>query len=204
MKAILFFSDINNTMTISPILSGTEYKKEIEFFVEKLNQIKEIYDASKVMISFSTSYRIGQFEKVRELLDLLFVQASENGLNLELSKVFMSDGELKFEGNYNEFQIEEVKSGDRLVQLANHIKQLKKENVEVIWTGYADDNYPVHEHGEERLKNLGVNVFYNGFMPTVFGANVLDENVFVSSKPTIIGLNEAMGNFVLENKCRRR
>ncbi len=204
MKAILFFSDFNNTMTASPFLSEGEYQKEIGFLVEKLDQIREFYDGEKMVISFSTSYQVSEYERIKKLVRLLFDQANDKGIDLQLSKIFMNDGELSFDNNYKEYQIKTLVTGDRLVQLANHIKQLRERDVEVVWAGYADDGYPVNENGEERLKRLGVNVFFNGFMPTVWGANVLDENVFVSRKPSIMGLNEAIDNFVLENKCRRK
>ncbi len=198
MKSILFFSDINNTITPAPFSSDTEYMAEIGLFVDNLEEIKRNFEAEKIFVSFSTSFLMNQYEVVEKIIKLINEQVSKKNINLELTTVFMKDCVLHFDDN--DYSVCEKDSDDRCIQLGRHISELNSASNEVVWAGYADDQYPRNGSVARKLNFYNLTNYYNGFMPTCWGNKPNDDDVFVSSRPAIAGLNEAVGNFVLEKK----
>ncbi len=186
MKTILFISDIEGTFTPEDINSDIEKRKAYNRFTNLLVEIKKRYEADQVIFSLATSH--SQPFYIKHCLTNVKEPFEKNNVMVGkcfLDKMSYQDGECvlypKEENSY------------KLFQVTNYVNQLKENNIDVVWFGFADDT--LGKDAQLLFKDIMKNdIPYDVFTP---GQNFVSENnLYCSKQRGINGLNECLISFV--------
>jgi hypothetical protein len=199
MKSILFFTEIDRTLT-SKTLSSKEYDQELVQFINYLIELMQIYDADEIIISFITpyiSYRdteemVNKFQFVKERIRL--------GMHVTLDKIFMPGCIIELSTGYNH---DAEKANEFIFNkkecLEKYYQDLISKGKNIVWTGFAANNYPrSYKNGQFKLYN-GEKPF-NGFIPNFpeyykfLTGNC--SQVFTSPQEGILGINHCLQDCV--------